>query len=77
MNNSRLASGIESNKKRGKGKMTQTADKPTHGEKYYTNKNICCVQVMAAQERGNFAVDTAAVRQAREEEGRHEGGRMI
>ena len=32
---------------------------------------------MAAQERGNFAVDTAAVRQAREEEGRHEGGRMI
>ena len=46
-------------------------------EKYYNNKNICCVQVMAAQERGNFAVDTAAVRQAREEEGRHEGGRMI
>ena len=31
--------------------------------------------VMADQERGNFAVDTAAVREAREEG--HEGGRRI
>ena len=35
-----------------------------------------CFKVMAEQERGNFAVDTAAVRQEREE-GAHEGGRRI
>ena len=34
------------------------------------------LKVMADQERGNFAVDTGAVRQAREESG-HEGGRRI
>merc|ERR1711872_368004 len=34
------------------------------------------LEVMADQERGNFAVDTGAVRQAREETG-HEGGRRI
>ena len=34
------------------------------------------VKVMADQERGNFAVDTASVRQEREEGG-HEGGRRI
>ena len=34
------------------------------------------VKVMADQERGNFAVDTAAVRQEREEGGL-EGGRRI
>lgn len=34
------------------------------------------LEVMADQERGNFAVDTAAVRQEREE-GAHEGGRRI
>ena len=33
-------------------------------------------KVMADQERGNFAVDTASVRQEREEGG-HEGGRRI